>query len=202
MSRERTRPTRDETRRRIFEAAAGVFAEQGVAGATIEQLAAAAGFTRGAFYSNFRSKDELAVAMLDDHLAHSSTYNPQLLADHPDPAGLVAALRADEGRDDPLHRDPLLQVELMLYVARNPELRPALGRHLTTMRTMVGEMAASVIAATRPDLDLDPTRLGLALVAIEDGLRLHRLIDPDGTPADAFVDVLDWLQAVVASDRG
>jgi hypothetical protein len=34
-------------------------------------------------------------------------------------------------------------------------------------------------------------------VAIEDGLRLHRLIDPDSTPADAFVEVLDWLQRVV-----
>jgi AcrR family transcriptional regulator len=197
MSRERTRPTREETRQRIFEAAAGVFAEQGVAGATIEQLAAAAGFTRGAFYSNFRSKDELAVAMLDDHLVHSSTYNRQLLADHRDPASLVAALRADEGRDDPLHRNPLLQVELMLYVARNPELRPALGQHLTTMRALVGEITASTIAAARPDLELDPGRLGVVLVAIEDGLRLHRLIDPDSTPADAFVDALDWLRGLL-----
>ncbi len=197
MSRERTRPTREETRRRIFEAAAGVFAEQGVAGATVEQLAAAAGFSRGAFYSNFRTKDELAVAMLDDHLAHSSTYNPQLLADHRDPVSLVAALRADEGRDDPLHRDPLLQVELMLYVARNPELRPALGRHLTTMRALVGEMAASAIKAARPDLDLDPAPLGTVLVALEDGLRLHRVIDPDTTSADAFLDALEWLQRVV-----
>jgi len=40
-----------------------------VAGASIEEIAGAAGFTRGAFYSNFTSKDELAVAMLDDHLA-------------------------------------------------------------------------------------------------------------------------------------
>jgi hypothetical protein len=110
----------------------------------------------------------------------------------------VQALRADEGReDDPLHRNPLLQVELMLYVARNPELRPTLGRHLTTMRQLVGEVAASAVASVRPGLELDPVRLGVALVAIEDGLRLHRLIDPASTPADAFVEVLDWLQLVV-----
>ncbi len=198
MSRVRTRPTRDETRGRIFEAAAGVFAEHGVAGATIEQIAAAAGFTRGAFYSNFSGKDELAVAMLEDHLARSQAHNRGLLAAHGDPAAFVQALRADEGReDDPLHRNPLLQVELMLYVARTPELRPALGRHLATMRGLVGEIAASTVAAARPGLDLDPDRLGMALVAIEDGLRLHRLIDPDSTPADAFVEVLDWLQDVV-----
>jgi hypothetical protein len=70
------------------------------------------------------------------------------------------------------------------------------------MRSLVGEIAASTVAAARPGLDLDPARLGLALVAIEDGLRLHRLIDPDSTPADAFVEVLDWLRVVVASGRG
>jgi len=198
MSRVRTRPTREETRGRIFEAAAGVFAEHGVAGATIEQIAAAAGFTRGAFYSNFSGKDELAVAMLEDHLARSQAHNRALLAAHGAPAAFVQALRADEGReDDPLHRNPLLQVELMLYVARTPELRPALGRHLATMRGLVGEIAASTVPAARPGLDLDPDRLGMALVAIEDGLRLHRLIDPDSTPAGAFVEVLDWLQDVV-----
>ncbi len=199
MSRPRTRPTRDETRARIFEAAAGVFAEHGVAAATIEQIASAAGFTRGAFYSNFESKDELAVAMLEDHLAHSETHNRGLLEAHGDPASFVDALRADVGRDDPLHRNPLLQVELMLYVARTPELRPTLGRHLRTMRGLVGEIASSTVAAARPGLDLDPVHLGTVLVAIEDGLRLHRIIDPDSTPEDAFLETLDWLRQLVAS---
>ena len=200
MSTSRARPTREETRARIFEAAAGVFAEHGVPGATIEQIASAAGFTRGAFYSNFSRKDELAVAMLEDHLARSSHHNRALVEAHDDPASFVQALRADEGReDDPLHRNPLLQVELMLYVARTPELRPELGRHLTTMRQLVGEIAASTVAAARPGLELDPVRLGTALVAIEDGLRLHRLIDPDTTPEDAFLETLDWLRAVVTT---
>lgn len=176
-----------------------MFAEHGVAGATIEQIVSAAGFTRGAFYSNFSTKDELAVAMLEDHLDRSAHHNRALLASHGEPGSFVAALRADEGReDDPLHRNPLLQVELMLYVARTPELRPTLGRHLTTMRRLVGGIAAATVAAARPDLELDPARLGMALVAIEDGLRLHRLIDPDSTPDDAFLEVLDWLREVLA----
>ena len=57
MSRVRTRPTRDDTCEKLFEAAARVFEEQGIGGASIEAIAAAAGFTRGAFYSNFKSKD-------------------------------------------------------------------------------------------------------------------------------------------------
>jgi len=64
MSRVRTRPTRDDTCDKLFEAAAQVFEEQGIGGASIEAIAAAAGFTRGAFYSNFKSKDELIIAMI------------------------------------------------------------------------------------------------------------------------------------------
>ena len=197
MSRPRTRPTRDDTRRALFAAATEVFAEHGVAGASIEQLAAAAGLTRGAFYSNFSTKEELAVAMLDDHLAVSQTHNRELLARHPDAAGFVDALR-DDDRDDPLHRNPLLQVELLLFVARTPALRPAVGEHLRVMRSLVGEIASSALRASGSTVDLPPEQLGLVLVALEDGLRLHRIIDPDSTSPDAFVEALALLQRVLA----
>jgi len=73
MSRVRTRPTREETREKLFQAAAEVFEEQGIGGASIEAIAAAAGLTRGAFYSNFADKDELIIAMLEDHVDRSIT---------------------------------------------------------------------------------------------------------------------------------
>ena len=82
MSRVRTRPTRDDTRDKLFEAAALVFEEQGINAASIEAIAAAAGFTRGAFYSNFASKDELIIAMLEDHVELSIRRCLELLANH------------------------------------------------------------------------------------------------------------------------
>ena len=200
MSRARVRPTRDETRERIFAAAAGVFAEHGVAATTVEQIAAAAGFTRGAFYSNFDTKDELAVAMLDDHVTRSYVHNRALARDHPDAAGLVQALRDDLDRQDPLHRNPLLQVELMLYVARRPDLRPLMGERLASLRRLVGEVAVSALAADGVE-DADPDAVGTILVALEDGLRLHRLVDPESTPSGAFLDALDILRRMVTPTR-
>ena len=82
MSRVRTRPTRDHTCEKLFEAAAQVFEDQGIGGASIEAIAATAGFTRGAFYSNFKSKDELIIAMLEDHVEHAIRRNLDLLAKH------------------------------------------------------------------------------------------------------------------------
>ncbi len=103
MSRVRTRPTRDQTRQRLFEAAAQVFEEAGIGAASIEAIAAAAGLTRGAFYSNFASKDELIIAMLEDHVERSMRHHRNLLARHRDPVDFVAALRAAErSRQDPL----------------------------------------------------------------------------------------------------
>lgn len=58
-------PRREKTRNKLIEASVGVFAHKGVSGASIEELSEAAGMTRGAFYSNFDSKDELILAMID-----------------------------------------------------------------------------------------------------------------------------------------
>mgnify|MGYP002737934259 CR=1 FL=1 len=52
-----------QTRQRLMDAAVGVFAEKGIEGASVEEISEAAGFTRGAFYSNFDSKDALCFAL-------------------------------------------------------------------------------------------------------------------------------------------
>src|SRR5580693_10801730 len=103
MSRVRTRPTRDETRDKLFEAAARVFEEQGIGSASIEAIAAAAGFSRGAFYSNFKSKDELIIAMMEDHVEQSIRRNLDLLAKHSNIADFIEALTSmDRSQQDPL----------------------------------------------------------------------------------------------------
>lgn len=56
---------RAATRERLLDAAFEVFAEQGVHASTVEQITERAGFTRGAFYSNFTTKEELFVALME-----------------------------------------------------------------------------------------------------------------------------------------
>src|SRR5436309_2296493 len=64
-----TERRRAMTRRHLLDAAAIVFAEQGFHGATLDQVAATAGFTKGAVYSNFASKDDLFLELLDDRIS-------------------------------------------------------------------------------------------------------------------------------------
>ena len=141
MSRVRTRPTRDDTCEKLFEAAARVFEDQGIGGASIEAIVAAAGFTRGAFYSNFKSKDELIIAMIEDHVARSIRRNLDLLATHDNLADYIDALKSmDRSRQDPLARSPLLHMEMILFVARAEKRRPELAERLRARRKLIADI--------------------------------------------------------------
>ena len=195
MSRVRTRPTRDDTRDKLFEAAALVFEELGINAASIENIAAAAGFTRGAFYSNFASKDELIVAMLEDHVEQAIRRNLDLLAKHQDMQDYIEAYRKiDHNRQDPLGRAPLLHMEMILFVARAEKRRPELAKRLRARRKLVTDIVETTSKSIGRNESLSPVWNGAILLALEDGFRLHRLIDPETTPADGFLRAIGDLQ--------
>jgi AcrR family transcriptional regulator len=195
MSRVRTRPTRDDTCEKLFEAAARVFEEQGIGGASIEGIAAAAGFTRGAFYSNFKSKDELIIAMIEDHVAQSIRRNLDLLAKHKTLADFIDALKTmDRSQQDPLGRSPLLHMEMILFVARAEKRRPELAKRLRARRKLITDIVETASKNSGKNGALNPTWTGAILLALEDGFRLHRLIDPETTPADSFLRAIGDLQ--------
>src|SRR6516164_8472628 len=146
MSRVRIRPTRDDTCEKLFEAAARVFEEEGIGGASIEAIAAAAGFTRGAFYSNFKSKDELIIAMLEDHVERSIRRHLDLLAQHENIDDFLDALRnMDRSKQDPLGRAPLLHMEMVLFVARAEKRRPELAKRLRARRKLIADIVETTL---------------------------------------------------------
>nr|HEV8009124.1 TetR/AcrR family transcriptional regulator [Bradyrhizobium sp.] len=195
MSRVRTRPTRDDTREKLFEAAARVFEDQGIGGASIEAIAAAAGFTRGAFYSNFKSKDELIIAMLEDHVAQSIRRNLDLLDRHRNLADFIDALKTiDRSHQDPLARSPLLHMEMILFVARAEKRRPDLAKRLRARRKLIVDIVEATSKNNGKNASPNPTWIGAIVLALEDGFRLHRLIDPETTPADSFLRAITDLQ--------
>jgi len=195
MSRVRTRPTRDDTREKLFEAAARVFEEQGIGGASIEIIAAAAGFTRGAFYSNFKSKDELIIAMLEDHVEQSIVRIRDLLDRHKNLADFIEALKTmGRSQQDPLGRSPLLHMEMILFVARAEKRRPELAKRLRARRKLVTDIIETTAKNSGRTTILNPAWAGALVLALEDGFRLHRLIDPETTPPDSFFRAIGDLQ--------
>lgn len=195
MARQRQRPTRAETRARLIEVAAQLFAERGVLGTSVEDVVAAAGYTRGAFYSNFSDRDDLANAVSEKVVEDAIVANAQLLAQHGS-AGLVDALRRHQGPS------PLLDIELLLHALRSPTGRA----RYVELRRRLREGLAPVVETTLRDFGveqpIDALGVTTLLLAIEDGILLHSHLDPEAVPPGSYLQVLgDLIEAARTSQQ-
>ena len=147
---------RELTRNALVEAATEVFARRGFHAATLEEIAEAAGFTRGAIYSNFSSKEDLLLAVVDRHFDSLLQAFAGVLQDRADDSGTASAfLTYQVNRDEAL---TLLGLELRLYALRNPSFRPRLvefdrGQAEKVAAFLEDEAAAAGLALALPAQD-------------------------------------------------
>lgn len=136
--------SRENTRARLLEAAAQVFAEVGLDGASVEEVCERAGFTRGAFYSNFESKDELflmlTASVAEVRLNAVRTRVEEMTADGAlaagcDPVDIVRQVM-ELGGDDRL--GVMLMSEIRIRALRDPAFGIA---YLAQEREMVASIA-------------------------------------------------------------
>ncbi|KAA9160777.1 helix-turn-helix transcriptional regulator [Amycolatopsis acidicola] len=130
----RTTRRRAETRRRVIDAAFEVFTEHGIRDAPVELICERAGFTRGAFYSNFSTKEDLFLAVYDQQMAirldrMRAAVGEALRCFDPDADDLRGVMtRVALSFMEPLFSDEswfLLAAEFRAQVLRQPELRDA-----------------------------------------------------------------------------
>lgn len=136
--------------------AIGVFAERGVIGASVEEICEAAGFTRGAFYSNFTDKDDLVLAMIryDSEQAQQkvrqlSTRLIEAGRQLGSPPGTLIAM-ALTGLFGDVAKEPaavLARHEIDLYAIRRPELRVAYREYLDRLYTDLSELVERALTA-------------------------------------------------------
>jgi AcrR family transcriptional regulator len=114
---------RARTRSELLDAAARVFGARGFHAASVDQVAEAAGYTKGAVYSNFASKQELFLELLDRHLDEAIGALEQLVFDVA-PEDRADRFVAQQDRIGVLDRGWfLLEAEFLLYAARNLQVR-------------------------------------------------------------------------------
>ncbi len=193
---ERTRrPTREETRDRLLQAAAEVFIEQGIGATSVDDIAAAAGFSRGAVYSNFADKDQLVMELIRKMSEESVAEVDSLIEKYNDPDEYIREtqrLLFDPNRPVGRHH-PVLTQELMLYAMRNPAAQPILKERLDKAQ----DAAFRAIEANAQRLGLGPgtnrKQIAAMISAMDDGFSLHAMIDPTRDPLVAFAAALDFI---------
>ena len=189
---------RGETRARLLGSAFEVFAQHGFGRATVEQICERAGFTRGAFYSNFTSLDELFLAMWEQNTEHLTRALRTALNAEVRRPNSWAELEAYARRlidsvpvDDNWYR---VSAEFTAHALRNPALKAVIAaREEAVLAALLPIVTEALTGAGRQAPDLPG--LGRALVAVHDGTSVQCLMEPDDDEVrrgrtDLFIRVL------------
>jgi AcrR family transcriptional regulator len=190
---------RQLTREALVAAAAEVFTAKGFHAASLDEIADAAGFTRGAIYSNFGSKEELLFAVYDrlDDITLAGMADAIDERGGGDPLGDATAAAAVWARLLGRSRDMIaLSLELHLYALRNPEAQERLAR----LERQASEKLAAFIedAFERQGLQLQMPALELADIgrAGVNGLELAAAINEERAPH--YRDLIQTLFVLLA----
>jgi AcrR family transcriptional regulator len=182
--------SKDQTRERLLDAAQATFMKKGFVAASVEDIAAAAGYTRGAFYSNFGSKSELFLELLRrDHEAMQ--------------AGLHAIFESAASREEmearvlryysSLHRENkcfLLWVEAKLLAVRDGRFRL---RFNAFMHEKIEQLSAYVREFSErvgTPMSMPPEQLAIGLMGLCDGVQFFYAVDPQNVPTEMAEAVL------------
>jgi AcrR family transcriptional regulator len=190
--------SRAETRRRLLDAAAAVFLREGFQAASVEGIAAEAGFTRGAFYSNFESKEQLFVELLHDRVYGGYR---RLLERVPKDVSPVERLRwGARDLEERYGRDEdswlfALWLECLAHAARHPEFRSLAATFWSGTRAMNAHQIEGAFQELGRRPPIEPKHLATALTALDIGLAVQNLVDPEEVPLDLYPRLYELLFA-------
>ncbi|MET9150244.1 TetR/AcrR family transcriptional regulator [Streptomyces griseoflavus] len=179
------------TRANLLDAAFSVFAAKGFGHVSIEEICEAAGYTRGAFYSNFDGLDELFFALYAERAELiAEQVSGALALDGPD---LDVTAAVDRVADVLLlDRDWLLvKTDFLVHAARDPEVARCLLEHRARLRRAIADRLARARGHTRlPAVLGDAEGAAHAVVAAYDGVTTRLLLDRDVAGARAWLKQL------------
>jgi AcrR family transcriptional regulator len=181
------------TRSRLLEAAGSVFAQRGLHGASIDEVAEQAGFTKGAFYANFGSKEELFLAMLDEQFAARVAELERATSGDEAPEEQARQAGVDFSRA--IGADPeweRLFFEFAAHAGRNEQFRAELVQRYRTLRGRIEELYRQRIERdpemTDPPLALD--KIALMSFAMVNGMALEKMLEPDAVDDELYGTML------------
>jgi AcrR family transcriptional regulator len=164
-----------ETRAGLLQAAALVFSSRGYEGATMAEIAAAAGLSTGSIYAHYRGKAQLFLAVLEHHgrgelTRHLNEGSPLDMADF--------LLQAGSNLDD---RRPIAQrtlmIEAIMAAKHDPEVRTALSSWFTDRHRFMTKSIRAAQEAGQMRPDVDPDAIARLATAVGLGTLLLDVVD-------------------------
>lgn len=179
----------------MLDAAAQVFARKGFGGASVDDIAETAGFSTGALYSNFGSKDELFVELLASRSSYHLDEAATIVSDQ-DSSLAEARSTLSEFLVDIADKDmdlAALQAEFWLYAIRRPEMLEHLSAQFRGNRDALTTVLANRAAARGAPENVPFDRLATVVLALFQGLVQLRRTDPELVPRELYGQAISWL---------
>ncbi|WP_116051506.1 TetR/AcrR family transcriptional regulator [Amycolatopsis palatopharyngis] len=174
---------RPETQARMLDAAVEAFVELGYTGASIGEICKRAGYTTGAFYSNWSTKDELFYALFDAHAAKAIDRIADKLA-AVDVQTLTleqfATHLADVGPEERTWF--IISTEFTLYAVRTPEAARVLAAHEAKVRAALTPILEIVLTRAGAEHHVDLDSFARLAIALREGALMQSLVEPDELP--------------------
>ena len=187
---------KQRTRQQLVAAAARVFARKGFAGASLEEIAEAAGYSTGAVYYNFAGKEELFLELIRSGWSRQIERRTEAVtrvfaeaaADGGDPFAVLSDfVTGRAGRQSDV--SPLV-AEFWLYAVRHPEVMGLVAAKLGEQDRGLEPVIAAAMERFGTPEGISPAELTLVAMSLFEGLARRRRMDRDAVPEDLFARVL------------
>ncbi len=201
---------KENTRAKLVRASLDVFVEKGIDGATVDDLVKAAGFTRGAFYSSFSSKEEVFIALFDEvtaelmAIANSSVESAVADVEADESCSILEAddaqvmLAVFEGIRPFGRQWYLLYSDAIARSLRDETLRAELAGQRERMRNQIGALLATRLAASAERALLPVEDLAQLLMGIFIDLLVREQLEGRDVTQLAATTILGTLRAFIA----
>ncbi|MDQ6811103.1 MAG: TetR/AcrR family transcriptional regulator [Actinomycetota bacterium] len=179
------------TRACLMHSAAKVFARRGLQQASIDEVAEHAGYTKGAFYANFKSKEELFLAMLDERFTERIESIERVIASEGSTA--QKARRAGDDFVQMLSADrewERLFFEFSAYAARDEDFREELVTRYRAMRSRIAAALEAHSEGIAKEATLPFDQVALLLSVMSNGFALEKLLEGDSVPDELYGTLL------------
>lgn len=190
------------SREQLLEAASRVFGRHGYEGASMNQIAAEAGFSKGALYWNFASKEDLFFALLDQTDERLRVLM-SLMAAAPSGAEISPGLSRNLARVLDEQRDTVLLFhEYSALAVRDPATAARYAKRNAQLRKEIATVIAARQKARGVVPVVPPEQIATVVIALVDGLSIERLTEPDAVPDELFGRILSLIEDGLAVQAG
>ncbi|MGW0580522.1 TetR/AcrR family transcriptional regulator [Streptomyces sp. NPDC002920] len=181
--------SQERTRERLVATARELFLHKGYAATSLGEVAETAGFSKGAVYSNFRSKGHLCLAVLDDVRAEQLTLlAASVMGDGPVDDRLAAFTAWGEAHIGE-EAWTTLEVEFLTGARHDGELRQEITARVAAVREVLAQLLVTLARDTGTTLAMPAEQAATALLGLGIGLGVQRIADPTA-PTAVLTDTL------------